>query len=141
MRVVLDPEVVVAGIVAPHACEGRLLDLALTGAFTVLIDDRALAAYRRALTESDLDLPPGAVQQLVDYFAETGAPVTPAGPVVTIPHPLADLAIDGCADALVVTSTTAVPERLKRRLPLRTAASLLSSLPTEPFALASSPSR
>lgn len=108
MRIVLDPEVLVRGVLDPQAPEGRLLDLALTGTVTVLCSDGVLQAWRMALARPEFELPPRAIDQLVDFFAETGAPVVPSGALGTC-SPLVALATDGCADAFVATGRSRFP--------------------------------
>ena len=103
MRIAVDPEVLLEGVLTPHAAEGRLLDLTFSGGFVVLQDDRVVDLYRRTLSDPALELPIDAVDQLVESVARLGWPVTPSGMSPTTPvSPLIALAVDGCADALVV---------------------------------------
>lgn len=49
MRIVLDTNVLVAGLLNPDGNPGRVLDLFLAGELTLLVDDRILAEYRDVL--------------------------------------------------------------------------------------------
>ncbi len=49
MRVVLDTNVLVSGLLNPDGSPGRVLDLFLAGGITLLVDDRILGEYRAVL--------------------------------------------------------------------------------------------
>jgi hypothetical protein len=90
-------------VLAPHSSEGRLLDLVISGDVTLLHDDTALHQWRSALSRLDLEFPRRAVEQLLRFLAEAGEAVPPGPATLCRPGPGA-LAIDGCADALVMSS-------------------------------------
>ncbi len=58
MRIVLDTNVLVAGLLTPGGACGRLLDLVLDGAVGVHIDRRILQEYEDVLRRPQLSLPP-----------------------------------------------------------------------------------
>lgn len=49
MRIVLDTNVIVSGLLNPEGNPGRVVDLFLAGEVTLLADDRILAEYRAVL--------------------------------------------------------------------------------------------
>lgn len=54
MRIVLDTNVLVSGLLNPHGSPGRLLDHFLAGDITLLVDDRILAEYGEVLRRPHL---------------------------------------------------------------------------------------
>jgi putative PIN family toxin of toxin-antitoxin system len=49
MRVVVDTNVMVSGVLNPHGPPGRIVNALLTETITVLHDDRILSEYREVL--------------------------------------------------------------------------------------------
>jgi putative PIN family toxin of toxin-antitoxin system len=105
MRVVVDTNVLVSGVINPHGSPGRVLDSIVSQTITVLYDDRILSEYRDVLLRPVFAFSPGDVNALLDFIEFSGEHVT-AGPVDLILPDLTDLpflevAIAGSADALV----------------------------------------
>jgi len=57
MRVVLDTNVFVSGLLRPDGVPGQIVDYLLSGAFVVLYDDRTLGEYREVLARPRLGIP------------------------------------------------------------------------------------
>jgi putative PIN family toxin of toxin-antitoxin system len=76
-RVVLDTNVVVAGILSEHGPPGWILDLVASHELVVVYDSRILAEYREALARPELDLDPARVEQLLSTVQLQGVFVTP----------------------------------------------------------------
>lgn len=105
MRVVIDTNVFVSGVINPHGSPGRVVDSIIAQAITVLYDDRILLEYRDVLLRPFFGFPPNDVNALVDFIGLSGEQIT-AGPVdVVLPdptdRPFLEVAMAGFADALV----------------------------------------
>jgi uncharacterized protein len=105
MRVVIDTNVLVSGVINPHGSPGRVVDSVIAQAIAVLYDDRILLEYRDVLLRPFFGFPPNDVNALVDFIGFSGEQIT-AGPVnVVLPDPtdlpFLEVAIAGSADALV----------------------------------------
>ena len=105
MRLVLDTNVLVSGLLRPHGAPGRLIDLLVAGRITPLYDDRILAEYREVLQRAEFGFDAKDADLLVDYVYRVGEAVA-AGPLpVTLPDPddlpFLEVAAGGAADALV----------------------------------------
>ena len=68
MRIVLDTNVIVSGLLNPEGNPGRILDLFLAGEVTLLADDRILAEYRAVLRRPKFDFDPGDVSDFLDLL-------------------------------------------------------------------------
>lgn len=76
MRLVLDTNVVVSGVLTPMGPPGQLLDLVLAGETTLVIDPRIAAEYREVLLRPRFRLDPEHVYQLLDVLEGTALQVT-----------------------------------------------------------------
>jgi hypothetical protein len=68
LRIVLDTNVIVSGLLKPDGNPGRILDLFLVGEITVLADDRILAEYRAVLRQRKFGLAAADVSDFLDLL-------------------------------------------------------------------------
>lgn len=114
MRVVLDTNVLVSGLMKPTGPPGLLMDLALAGALVALHDGRVLGEYREVRVRPELGLNPESVAKLLEAIEKDGEAVvcTPAG--VQLPDPddqaFLEVALSGHADALVTGNRKHFPD-------------------------------
>lgn len=104
MRIVLDTNVVVSGLLSDHGAPAQVLDLCIAGDVTLVVDGRILREYREVLTRPELKLAPRDVDEflaLTDY----------AERVIGVPLPLefpdpgdlpfTEVAVAAAVDAIV----------------------------------------
>lgn len=105
MRVVIDTNVLVSGILNPHGPPGRIVDAVLSEAVIVLHDDRILAEYREVLLRPAFGFPRTVVDALLDFIDFAGEHLTALGVDLVLPDPsdlpFLEVAIAGLADALI----------------------------------------
>lgn len=113
MRIVLDTNVLVSGLLNPHGAPGRLVDLLLAGEVTLIYDDRILAEYREVLARPRFDFDPGDVEDVLELFATEGEAVTAPPLALELPDPddlpFVEAAAVGRADALVTGNVRHYP--------------------------------
>lgn len=68
MRIVLDTNAIVSGLLNPEGNPGRIVDLLLAGEVTLLVDDRILAEYRAVLRRSKFRLDSADVSDFLDFL-------------------------------------------------------------------------
>lgn len=105
MRIVLDTNVLVSGLLSPHGPPGRIVDLFLDGSVTLLVDDRIVMEYREVLARPRFRFDPVDVDAVLSLIDTAGERVA-AGPLsVTVQDPydlpFLEVAHTGKADALV----------------------------------------
>ena len=105
MRVVIDTNVLVSGIINPHGAPGRVLDAMLARALLVLHDDRILDEYRQVLRRPVFRFAQGSIDSLLDFIETCGEHVSTREIGVVLPDPtdlpFLEVALLGNAEALV----------------------------------------
>jgi putative PIN family toxin of toxin-antitoxin system len=104
LRVVLDTNILVAGLLNPSGNPGRVVDLFLAGEITLLVDDRILAEYRAVLPRPKFALE-AEVSSLLDAVELESFRVSAQPLDVELPDPadvpFLEVAVTGEADSLV----------------------------------------
>ena len=105
MRIVLDTNVLVSGLLNPDGTPGRIIDLLLGDLIEVLYDDRILGEYQDVLTRPELAIDRSFSQSIISYIRLSGERVTAlplAADTLTDPDdlPFAEVANSGGAEAL-----------------------------------------
>ena len=105
MRVVIDTNVVVSGVLNPYGPPGRIINAVLSETTTLLHDDRILFEYREALLRPAFGLSRSDVEGLLDFVESAGEHVSPEPLKVVLPDPndlpFLEVATSGGADALI----------------------------------------
>lgn len=105
MRVVIDTNVIVSGILNPHGSPGRIVNALLSQAITVLHDDRILSEYRDVLLRPKFGFSRSDVEVLLDFVESAGEHISAEPLSLTLPDPndlpFLEVATSGSADALI----------------------------------------
>ncbi|MGH7625267.1 MAG: putative toxin-antitoxin system toxin component, PIN family [Gemmatimonadaceae bacterium] len=105
LRIVLDTNVLISGLLSAHGPPAQLLDLALTGELALLLDDRILAEYREVTQRPRFGFSQADVARAVDALAVIAEHVAAPPLAVNLPDPgdlpFLEVAAAGGADALV----------------------------------------
>jgi putative PIN family toxin of toxin-antitoxin system len=75
LRIVLDSNVLVSGVLRAAGPPGRILDLVLGGRLQLLYDDRILAEYEEVLARPRFGTPRDALEDLLDALRASGEAV------------------------------------------------------------------
>lgn len=115
MRLVLDTNVVVAGLLNPHGAPGSIMNAVLGGRVSVIVDDRVLFEYRDVLSRPKFGFDHQYVESLLDYLEHTSERVTvsPIDNTVADPDDVAfyEVAIAGDADFLITGNLKHFPAK------------------------------
>jgi putative PIN family toxin of toxin-antitoxin system len=105
LRIVLDTNVLVAGLLNPEGNPGRVVDLFLAGELTLLVDDRILAEYRAVLARPKFLFGAEEISTLVDAIESEGSRIAARPLNVELADagdaPFLEVAVAGDADSLV----------------------------------------
>lgn len=105
MRIVLDTNVLVSGLLSPAAPPGRIVDLVTGLRVAVLHDDRILAEYRDVVARPRLQIEAREAAAVLDVIEREGIHVVAPPLAFTLPDPddicFLEVAAAADADALV----------------------------------------
>lgn len=105
MRVVLDTNVVVSGLLTVHGVCAQVIDRMEAGDFGLCVDGRILAEYGEVLARPELVIPPGLQRDFLDFVRCCSERVNPAPLALRLPHkddrPFIEVA--AAAEAVLVT--------------------------------------
>ena len=109
MRVVIDTNVLVSGLISPHGVPARIIDLAFLGQIICVYDDRILAEYAEVLARPKFSrvIRPQDRDDILDFFERLGERVL-AEPLILPPDipdkddlPFIEVAVAGQARLLI----------------------------------------
>jgi putative PIN family toxin of toxin-antitoxin system len=105
LRIVLDTNVIVSGLLNPEGNPGRILDLALAGEITLLADDRILAEYRAVLRRPKFGFDSADVSGFLEFLESQSERVVAIPLRSKLPdesdRAFLEVALAGAAEALV----------------------------------------
>ena len=109
MRIVLDTNVLVSGLLNPYGAPGRIVDLLSSGDLVLLHDDRIIAEYGQVLARPRFGFGGADVSALLGFIEWSGEAVVARPLDVVVPDPddlpFLEVAAAGEADALVSGNT------------------------------------
>ncbi len=105
MKIVLDTNVIVSGLLNPEGSPGRVVDLFLAGEVRLLVDDRTLAEYRAVLARPKFGFDPADVSDFLDLVEAEAIRVSAAPLSLALrdsaDRPFLEVAVASNADFLV----------------------------------------
>ncbi len=116
MRIVVDTNVLVSGLLNPRGAPGRIVDLLLAGYVSLLVDDRIQAEYHEVLRRGRFGFDARDVGALLAFIDATATHVHGRPLAERLAdeddEPFLEAAIAGDADALVTGNVRHFPARL-----------------------------
>ncbi len=117
MRVVVDTNVLVSGLLSPFGHSAQIIRMAASGALAVCHDARILSEYRDVLLRPKFGFPQEAVDALLDQIISAGDAVTSEPLRVALPdrddEPFLEVAVSGGAEALVIGNLKHYPREAR----------------------------
>ena len=114
MKIVLDTNVLVSGILSPHGPPAAVLRVLLSGRASPCFDERILSEYRDLLSREEFVFDRDLVDELLSFLEATGSPVLASPLSLTLPDPAAqmfvEVAVSGEADFLVTGNLRHFPK-------------------------------
>ena len=114
MRVVLDTNVLVSGLLSPFGPPGEIVRLVSSGAVTLCLDARILAEYDEVLARTRFGFDQDAIAALLDYLDFASETVAAEPLAVRLPdeddEPFLEVALACGADCLVTGNLAHFPE-------------------------------
>jgi putative PIN family toxin of toxin-antitoxin system len=116
MKIVLDTNVLVAGLLSPFGPCGDIVRMVSSGHLTLCIDARVLSEYREVLQRAKFSFDRDKVAAILDYIEHNGWVVASAPLSLPLPDPddkpFLEIAFSGDADFLVTGNASHFPPEL-----------------------------
>lgn len=117
MRIVLDTNVLVSGLLTPFGSSGEIVRMAFSGELTLCIDARILSEYKEVLHRKKFRFDKNKIAILVDFIAQYGQVVSGSPLKRALPdpddEPFLEVAIAGNAKALITGNKVHFPSSLR----------------------------
>lgn len=118
MRVVLDTNVVVSGLLKPHGKPAAILRLVAAGVLQVAYDQRILSEYRDVLARPKFPFSPGQINAFLEQIAGEGISCAALPLKTHLPDPddapFLEVALAAGAQALITGSIRHYPARSRQ---------------------------
>jgi len=126
VKVVIDTNVLVSGLLSAAAPPGQILELVLDGILQPCIDGRIFAEYESVLHRPELSIDPADADEILEIIRMVAEPVAALPLPVELPDPddLAFLEVAATARAVLVTGN-------KRHFPSKACKNVKVSSPRE----------
>ena len=131
MKVVLDTNVLVSGLMTPGGACGRIVDLLLGGTLEVYVDDRIVWEYSVVLQRPELRIEPDDAAEVLALIRTRGRqiPTVPLATALPDQDDLPFLEVASAAGALLVTGNARhYPKRVRVGVVVLSPADLLELL-------------
>ncbi len=105
MRVVIDTNVIVSGLINPHGSPARIINMLLNESIIILYDNRILEEYSEVLSRKEFNFNKNNIQVIIEYIKTKGEFI-PALPLQIKfkdigDKPFYEVALTGEADYLI----------------------------------------
>jgi uncharacterized protein len=118
VKIVLDTNVVVSGLLNSKGNPASVLSLVLTGAVQVCHDDRILAEYAEVLARPHFKFDPRQIGDVLTKLASDGIPTSPSPAALNLPdpddEPFLAVALAASADYLVTGNVVDYPSNKRQ---------------------------
>ena len=118
MKIVLDTNVLVSGLLSPFGPPARVLALIISGELVVCYDERIIAEYRAVLARDKFAFEKSSVDNLIRYLGNSGLSVHSVPLEHRLPdrddEPFLEVAIASVADALITGNIVHYPVRSRK---------------------------
>ncbi len=134
MKIVLDTNVLVSGLLNPYGAAGQIVRMVAAGRLVLCFDARILGEYREVLLRPKFPFQASQVDVLLGQIDATGELVSaqPCSPPLPDPsdEPFLEAALAGRAEFLVTGNRRHFPARCRHGIRLATPAEFLQIFPT-----------
>ncbi len=115
MRIVLDTNVLVSGILSPHGPPAAVLRALLTERVMLCFDERILSEYRGVFARGKFSFDRELVEELITFLETAGSPTLAAPLATALPDPsdqmFIEVAVASHADFLVTGNLKHFPDK------------------------------
>lgn len=130
MKVVLDTNVVVSGLLNPHGAPGNVLKLVLSRAVTICYDARLLSEYREVLLRREFGFDSAHLESILSFIEDQGMLISALPFHETLPDaddlPFLEVACSAKAEVLITGNLKHFPVSKRKKQVVLSPAEFLS---------------
>lgn len=120
MRVVIDTNVLVSGLLSPYGSAAEIMRMLVGGSLDILYDARILSEYEEVLSRPKFSFDKNKIGHLIEFITSFGIPIS-AAPLSRHlsdldDEPFLEVAIAGKADALITGNTVHYPMKSRHKI-------------------------
>lgn len=120
MNIVLDTNVLVAGLLSPFGTCGEIVRMVSSGELALLFDARIISEYDEVLRRPKFQFDKDKIAALLDYVEFRGTPVAPVPLLEALPdtddEPFLEVAVTGQAVCVVTGNQSHFPAGLRQEV-------------------------
>ncbi|OGW93621.1 MAG: putative toxin-antitoxin system toxin component, PIN family [Omnitrophica bacterium RIFCSPLOWO2_01_FULL_45_24] len=120
MRVVIDTNVLVSGLLSPYGAGGEIVRMAVAGSLDLLYDARIVSEYEEVLSRPKFSFDKAHIDNLIEFITHFGIPVSATPLSIHLSdmddEPFLEVAISGKAECLITGNAAHYPMRPKRKV-------------------------
>lgn len=113
MRVVIDTNVLVSGLLSPYGASAEIVRMVVAGSLDLLYDARIISEYKEVLSRPKFSFENTHIDNLIELITNYGIPVAAIPLSMRLPDPdgapFIEVAISGKAECLITGNTTHYP--------------------------------
>ena len=115
LKIILDTNVIVSGLLKPRSSPGRILRLVLQGDVHIIVNEHILAEYLEVLGRPKFDLDQDKVQTVLELIRSKGIKASALAESFHLPdssdEPFLEAALAGSADVLITGNKKHFPKK------------------------------
>lgn len=120
MRVVIDTNVLVSGLLSPYGAAAEIVRMAVAGSIDLLYDARIVSEYGEVLSRPKFSFEKSKIDILIEFIEHYGIPVAAIPLFAHLPdpddEPFLEVAISGRAECLITGNAVHYPMRSKHKM-------------------------
>lgn len=132
MKIVLDTNVLVSGLLSPYSASAQIINLITSGTITLCYDSRILIEYKDVLARPKFQFDPRRVDHLLAFIEMTGEITAPSPLNTGLPDPddavFLETALAAGAAFLITGNVKHFPEKKRQNVRVVTPQEFLASL-------------
>jgi len=120
MRVVIDTNVLVSGLLSPYGAAAEIVRMAVAGSLDLLYDARIIYEYEEVLSRPKFSFEKSRVDTLIEFIEHYGIQVAATPLSIHLPdvddEPFLEVAISGKAECLITGNVAHYPIKSRRKM-------------------------
>lgn len=124
MRVVIDTNVLVSGLLSPYGAAGEIIRMLVAGSLDLLYDARIVAEYEEVLSRPKFSFDKAHISRLIEFISDFGIPISATPLSKHLPdkddEPFLEVAIAGKGECLITGNAAHYPTKSCRKIQIFT---------------------